>query len=309
VNALPLLAFILWLLAGAVAAQTTEDLQRAIKQRDERIRELTEKFEALGAKPELADEELARALERTLVQEGLLVLPRGRYELHPQLSYAHWDSDRGPVRSAWGASLTARAGVGWDTQLQLTVPYAHVATSAASSTGLGDVSISATRQLAPERGPFPGLLASAGWVASTGEDASGGRVPLGTGFDVLQAGVSLLKRADPLVYYGGATYSLPLPRDIAGVRVEPGHSYGMRAGTALAVTPYTSMNAALNLIVAAASQVGGQRLSDSDAMLGTLQIGIGTVLGPALMLNFGGEFRFSGPVPNFRLTIGVPLRF
>src|SRR5690349_8899577 len=96
------------LCAGAALGQTTEDLQRAIKERDERIRELSQKLEALGAKPELEEDELDRALERTLVQEGLLVLPRGRYELQPQASYAHWDRDHSPLRYEWDAVLIGR---------------------------------------------------------------------------------------------------------------------------------------------------------------------------------------------------------
>lgn len=297
--------------SGALA-QSADELKREIERRDAEIRRLQERLEAAERKPadtQPEDDELNRALERTLVQEGLLVLPRGRFELQPQASYAHWDTDRGALRYQWDASLTARAGVGWETQLQMTVPYLHVATSTDSTTDLGDLSISATRQLAPERRNTPAVLASLGWVARTGQDPFSGRVPTGSGFNVLQAGVSVLKRADPLVYYGGATYSLPQAQDYGGRRLEPGTSIGVRAGSALAATPYTSVNLAVNLTFQGAAQIDGQRVPDSDTVLGTLQVGFGTLLSRSVMLNLGGEFRFSGPVPNFRLTVGLPFRF
>lgn len=297
---------------AVILAQSVDDLKLEVEQRDAEIRRLREQLEAAQKKPAEAqpeDDELNRALERTLVQEGLLVLPRGRFELQPQLSYAHWDRDRSDVRYVWDASLTGRAGIGWGTQLQVSVPYLHVATSTDSATDVGDVSLAATTQLVPERRGWPAMLASLGWIANTGQDAFSGQVPTGGGFNVLQASVSALKRSDPLVYYGGASYSLPQARDVAGSRVEPGSSVGLRAGSALAATPYSSVSLAVNLTFLGAAQVGGQRVPDSDAVLGTLQVGFGTLLGRSVMLNMGGEFRFSGPVPNFRLTVGVPVRF
>ena len=58
-----------------------------------------------------------------------------------------------------------------------------------------------------------------------------------------------------------------------------------------------------------ASRLDGQRVPDSDTVLGTLQFGFGTVLTRRLMLNVAGEFRASGPAPNFRLLFGLPIRF
>ena len=298
--------------AASVAGQSAEELRREIELRDAEIRRLKERLEAAERKPaetQLEDDELNRALERTLVQAGLLVLPVRRYELQPQLSYSHWDGDRGPLRYEWDASLTGRAGIGWETQLQVTVPYLHVATSTDSTTDLGDIALTATKQLAPERGRSPAVLASLGWVARTGQDPFSGRVPTGAGFDVVQGAVSLLKRADPLVYFGGATYSLPLPHQYSGRKLEPGRSIGLRIGGALAATPYSSINLAVNVTFQGAAEVDGQRVPDSDTVLGTLQVGFGTLLSSSMMLNVGGEFRFSGPVPNFRLTVGLPFRF
>ena len=49
---------------------------------------------AAAPPPSPEDEEMERALERTLVREGALVLPPWTFELTPQFSYAHWESVR-----------------------------------------------------------------------------------------------------------------------------------------------------------------------------------------------------------------------
>lgn len=303
-----LLVALLALLAQAAGAQTNEELQRLLKEREAKIRELNAKLEALEKKPE-DDDELNRALERTLVQQGAMVLPARTYELEPQLSYVHWDRDRASLRYVWTAALTARAGVGWDSSLEARVPYVHAATVTDSATELGDVSLAITKQLAREERGRPGVLVAFGWLTHTGQDAFGGRVPTGSGFSTPQAAVTLVKRDDPLVYFGSLSYAAPRARVVGGARVQPGDVVGLRAGAALAAAPHSSVNVAVNISSVAAARVDGQRVPDSDTVMGTLEIGFGTVLSRRVMLNLGGEFRVSGPVPNFRLVLGLPIRF
>jgi hypothetical protein len=84
---------------------------------------------------------------------------------------------------------------------------------------------------------------------------------------------------------------------------------GLRGGAILAATPETSVNVGLNLGFVSAARANGERVPDSDAVLGTFQLGFGTLLTRRLMLNVSGEFRTAGPVPNFRLVLGLPIRF
>ncbi len=297
---------VLVLLAPAARAQSVEELQRLLKERDAKIRELNA---ALEQRATPADEELDRALERTLVQQGAMVLPAGSFELAPQVSYAHWDSDRGPLRDEWDAGLAFRAGFGRGWQFQAAVPYVHLSTAADSASGVGDVSLSLSKQILHEAGSRPALLASVGWVARTGRDGFDGNVPTGGGFNVLQTSLTATQRAGPLVYFGGLSYSVPQARDVSGVHLEPGDAFGVRGGAVLAATPHASVNAGLNLAFIGASRVGGVRVSDSDTVLGALQVGLSTILSRRLMLNLSAEFRVSGPLPNFRLTVAFPIRF
>lgn len=315
------------LLLGALSAaraQSVEELKRAISERDAIILELRQKIEALerGAAPRAGpapgdpapaaaaeDEELSRALERTLVQQGGLLLLRFAYELQPEASYANWDRSRGPLRSSSGAALSLRAGLPWESQFQLRVPYVHVRTATGSATALGDIDLSLSKQIARETARRPGLIASLGWTVRTGRDGFDGGVPTGSGFNVLQAGLTAVKRSDPLMLYGGVSYAVPLSRQVSGNEIAPGDTFGLRLGTILAASPDTAVNLGLNLGFVRPTRLSGQSVADTDTVLGTLQIGVGTILTRNTLLNVAGEFRVSGNAPNFRLTVTLPIRF
>lgn len=299
--------------AGGVAqAQSVEELQRLLRERDARIEELSRRVQSLQ-KPAAAsgeDEETNRALERALVRQGGMLLRAGVAEVEPQLSYAHWDSSRSTAtRHVGEAALLLRAGLGGESQFQARVPYLHVSTAAGSTNDFGDIELSFSRQFVREAAPVPSIVASLGWLARTGNDGFDGDIPTGGGFNVLQAGATALHRHDPLVYYAGLSYAWPHARNVDAVEVEPGQSLGVRLGSILAATPEASVSAGLNLSFVRALRVDGERVPDSDTVLGTLQIAFGRIVGRGVMLNLAGDFRVTGEVPNFRLSASLPIRF
>ena len=281
-----------------------------LEERDAAIRRLQERVRALekDAAPQ-DDEEMDRALERALVQQGGLVLRSGTYEIEPQLGYARWDDRRSGLRHTSEAALGFRAGVGWDAQVQLRVPYVRVRSDAGSETALGDIGVSFSKQLASERGARPGVVAQTAWLARTGEDGFDGGVPTGGGFNVLQAGFTAVKRRDPLVFYGGLSYAAPQSREISGVKVEPGDTLGVRFGSILAASPESSATVGLNVGFVQATRLDGERVADSDTVISTLQIGFSNILTRRVLLTLSGEFRLSGDVPDFRLNASLPIRF
>lgn len=285
-------------------------MRRLLEERDATIERLKARLRSLEKEPGPEDdEEMDRALERTLVQQGGLVLRAGTYELEPQLSYAHWDKRRSSFRHTSEAALGFRAGLPWDSQVEVRGPYLHVRTSAGSETDLGDIEFSLSKQLARDRGKWPGLIASLAWVSRTGQDAFEHAVPTGGGFNVIQAGFTAVKRHDPLVYFGGLSYAASLSREISGVKIDPGDTLGVRLGSVLAASPETSVNVGLNLGFVRATRLDGERVPESDTVLGTLQIGFGTILTRRVLLNVSADFRVTGDVPNFRLSATLPIRF
>ncbi len=297
---------------GAGLAQTTIELERLILDRDVEIERLQRRIQMLqedAAKPADADDETNRALERALVQQGALLLPRGTYELEPQLSYAHWDRSRSTLRHEGDAALSFRAGLPMELQLQLRVPYVHVSTAAGSETAPGDIDVALSRQFGRESSSLPGLVGSVGWRARTGKDPFEVDIPTGGGFDVAQAGLTALKRHDPLVYYGGLSYASPVSREVGGANIAPGDTLGVRMGAVLAARPDTSVNLGLSLAFVGAARVDDRRVPESDTVLGTLQLGVATVLTRRLMLNLSADVRVTGEVPDFRLNAALPIRF
>lgn len=308
------LALVALLVAGHGAAwsQGIEELQRLLKEREAEIETLKrrlEKSEGDAAKPGDADEEMNRALERALVQQGGLLLASGTYELEPQISHARWDKSRGTLRHETDVALSLRAGLPWESQFLVRVPYVHVSTSAGSETAPGDIDLALSRQLRREGASLPSLVGSLTWHGRTGKDGLDGGVPTGGGFNVVQGSLTALKRHDPLVYYGGLSYSSPLSRDIAGTNVDPGDALGVRLGGVLAARPDTSLSLGLNLAFVRATRLDGQRVPESDTVLGVLQLGFGTIVTRRVMLNLSAELRVTGEVPNFRLNAAIPFRF
>jgi hypothetical protein len=301
------------LTSGSVSAQSAEDLQRLIRERDAEIERLNRRIDALqktAAQPPEDEAETNRALERALVQQGGLLLDRGVYELEPQLVYSHWDKTRSDLRDVVEPALAVRIGVGWQSQLQVRIPYVFASAAGDSGSGFGDLELALSHQLRREGEALPSLVASLGWLSRTGRDPFSSRgVATGGGFNVLQAGLLALKRSDPLVYYGGASYSAPQARELSGARLEPSDSLGLRLGAILAASPSASVSAGMNLSFVGTARVEGERIPDSDTVLGTFQLGFGTVLSRRVVLNVAGEMRLSGAVPDLRLGITLPVRF
>jgi hypothetical protein len=299
-------------LAGVAQAQSVDELQRSIRERDAEIERLQRRVGILKKTPPAPqdEEETNRALERALVQQGGLLLERGVLELEPQLVYSHWDRTRSSLRDVAEAAIALRAGLGWESQFQVRVPYVYASAAGDSGSGFGDVDLTVSHQLRGEGKSLPSLVASLGWLARTGRDPlSSGGVPTGGGFDVLQVGAIALKRKDPLVYYAGVSYAAPRPRTVAGTQLEPGDSVGVRLGSVLAASPQSSISVSLNLAFVGTARAHGERLADSDTVLGTLQIGLGTIVGRGTLLNVSGELRMTGAVPDFRLGVTLPIRF
>lgn len=301
------------LVTGLAHAQSPEELQRLLKERDAEIEQLHRRIETLEKKAPPApedEEESNRALERALVQQGGLLLGRGVYELEPQLVYSHWDKTRSDLRDVMEAALGVRVGLGWESQLQVRIPYVWASAASGSGSGFGDLELGLSRQLRREGASLPSLVASLGWLSRTGSDPfTSDGVATGGGFNVLQAGLLALKRGDPLVYFGGASYAAPQARDVSGVRFAPGDSVGLRLGAILSASPTASISAGMNLSFVGTARLDGERIPDSDTVLGTFQLGFGTVLSRRVLLNVSGEMRLTGAVPDFRLGVTLPVRF
>jgi hypothetical protein len=273
------------------------------------------------------EDEGARALERTLVRSGGLVLPKGRYEIEPSVQYtyrglnalgivgaqvAQQDLTRNEVEGALGI----RAGLPWSMQADIRLPYVWIHQNLAVAgvdqserrSGFGDVEISLTKQVAAERSQRPALLGSLNWKSTTGNNDPGHLSP-GTGFPSLQGTLTAVKREDPLVFIGSASYIGILERERGGSDVDPGDAWSLKAATILAASPETSLRAAFEVTRFARTRIGGASLAGSDATAASLEFGIATLSSARALVDIEIAIGVTPDAPDFRVRLALPIRF
>ena len=256
-----------------------------------------------------------RALERALVREGSLLLSPKKVEVEPNVVYSHNSGDAGFRRTSYGPSLTVRAGLPWRSQVEVEFPYVieriRGADGTTSSSGIGDMSMRVSHQLRSEKGMWPSLVGSLGYQSATGRNTSYEQGPLvahGSGFPSLQGSLSVIKRADPLVFFGNYSYTHIYGREKAGAAIQPGSVSGFRIGVALATAPATSLRAGFNLNFLSATKVYGRPVPTEDTNA-FFEIGGSAVLTESTALDVAIAVGVTRSAPDFRLMVSLPVRF
>jgi hypothetical protein len=277
------------------------------------------------------EETLARALERTLVQQGGQLLPAFTYEVVPQMIYTHASQRTfgaagvllGPLssrRDILEGDVILRAGLPFDTQIDFTLPFVSDwrettfagSTTSRNDTGIGDISIGLSKQVLYERGWIPDAIASVRYFAATGSAgfSPAGQVSgTGTGADALQGALTLIKRQDPLVFFGGPLYTHTFSARSGDVRFSNGDAIGVRAGTILAASPDTSLRFVFDTSFVGKSSINDTRIAGSDQVISFVQIGASSILAERVLLDFGFDIGVTRDSPDFRAILSMPIRF
>jgi Putative MetA-pathway of phenol degradation len=274
-----------------------------------------------------------RALERTLVQEGVLLLPLGQAEIQPGFTYTRQEVDAPTFvtqngntfvaeqklrRNEFGSQTALRVGLPWDSQVEVAVPYEYVDQSVVTSVGnapqsndsesgmgLGDITVGFAKTLLQENGGWwPDVVARASWDAPTGKEQDNG-VFLGGGFNALSGSLNLVKRQDPLAFVGGVGYT----KGFENNDIEPGDELGFSIGTVLAASPETSLSFIFNQSFANETRIDGDKVDGSDDVSGTFSIGAATTLGPNTLLSVTGEIGLTDEAPDYAIGVSLPIRF
>ncbi len=280
---------------------------------------------------EPANEDLSRALERALVREGGLVLPRGVVELEPRFRYQHRSTHRLELVAVAGQpqfaqvdrrldaaqlSVGLRVGLPWASQLELFLPYASnrqrtVAmgsfSAVESAAGFGNAEIGLTKQLFADPGGF-GLLASLRWVGQAAANPDSELGP-GSSFSSAQGGLLFVTRRDPVVYFGALSHSLNRGRRIAGAMVDPGNTTGLRAGALVALSPDTSLRLGLEFSRTADARLDSAVVAGSGKVQGEFSTGFSFVLTPRVLLGVEAGMGLTPDSPDFRVGLSLPVRF
>jgi hypothetical protein len=356
------------ILAGVVAtpavAQTSAgQLERQIQQRDAVIRDLTRRIEALerrSAPPVAApaaaaskssttaesaskvapgavevDEMAAeRALERTLVAGGALLLPTGQVEVEPSFSYTRRDDNNIPVlvdvgggdlvlanqkveRDELTPALGLRVGLPWDSQLELSLPYnitqqdeiLDVGAAARDTrngwgNGIGDLTVGLAKTVLREGIVQPDLIARITYNTGIG-DKDDNDITLDGGYSSVTGSLVALKRQDPLAFVASAFYQKSFESD----NVNRGDQYGFTLGTLLAASPETSLRFQFQTTFIDDVEVDGTTIDDSDQAQGVLVIGASSILSRGVLLDVAGGIGLTDDAPDYFVTLSLPIRF
>jgi hypothetical protein len=276
------------------------------------------------------DEDLIdRALERTLVQEGVLLLPFGQAEIEPAFEYTRRENDfpfgiggtvaEGKVRrNEFETSATVRIGLPFDSQVELGIPYNVVGesftgevngvpqnNSSETGSGFGDASVGLAKTLLREDGSWwPDLIGRVTYDAGTGKTRDNG-VFLGGGFNEVGGSLSAVKRQDPLAFVGSVSYAKTFEHD----DVEPGDEIGFSLGTVLAASPETSLSFFFSQTFADDTKIDGEKIDGSDQVVGTFGVGAATTLGRNVLLSVTGNIGLTDDAPDYSVGVSLPIRF
>ena len=280
------------------------------------------------------DEDAAeRALERTLVEVGALLLPFGRAEITPSIQYSR-DEDDLNARRFFGADAVLakqeprtdtvvaaaglRVGLPWDSQFEFRMPFEYKRTKtreragfgiqsnltrSSSTEGLGDLRVGVAKTLVREKGWIPDLVGRVAWDTKTGR--SDKRLQLGSGFNELSASLSALKRQDPLAFSAAFSYEKSLKND----DITPGDEFGFSAGVALAASPETSLQFSYQQTIAGEAKVNGSKLRGSDQNAAVVSIGASSILGRGALLTATAGIGLTDDSPDYIFRVALPIRF
>ena len=292
------------------------------------------------AEDRLAQLRASAAFERTLIQRGGLLLPSYTWELEPSLSYSHSSSDHVVIdgftvaqvlvigdifnervdRDIFQAALTTRLGLPGDSQVELRVPYAKVREkvynaqsqeSSSETTALGDIELAYSHQFRRGADTEASILGSLRWKMATGDDpfeVDQHTATFGSGYHSLQASSTAILTSDPVVFFGGLSYTANLPVSKSVGRIDPGDSYGFQAGVALSLNMDTSLSIGWEQRFTQNTEVDGQEIPGSYLNSGSLSFGVSHTTFSGRSYDVNANIGLTRDSPDAQITLAVPFR-
>jgi hypothetical protein len=286
-----------------------------------------------GDRPVVDEEEAERALDRTLVATGALLLPFGQAEVEPSFSYTRRTTDapafvaqngttfvgeREFRRNEFNFGLGLLFGLPFDSQLELAYPYQYVNQSTVDLVGLneqqanddgghgfGDFQVGVAKTFLREDGGWwPDLVGRVTYDSDTGKTIDG-NMAFGSGFHELSGSLNATKRQDPLAFIGSFSYETAFEKD----GIEPGDELGVAIGAILAASPETSLGFVLGQRFVNEVEVDGQDVSGSDKVVGTLTLGASSILGRGVLLDVAGDVGLTDSGVDYAARASLPIRF
>jgi hypothetical protein len=279
------------------------------------------------------DEEAAeRALERTLVQTGALLLPFGQAEIQPFVNYARLENEQ-PVflRDSAGnitnvtdiqsrqnnieAGVFFRLGLPFEAQAELSIPTRVINQSTVvgnqetedTTHMLGDIRVGLAKTLLQETAWLPDIIGRVTWDTDTSKQIRNNTSAEGlpTSFNDLIFSVTALKRQDPLAFTSTVSYRKSFKKD----NVEPGDVYSLALGATLAASPQTSLSLGLQQNFIDHTKLFGNSVPGTDAINSIFTLGASSILAGRLFFSTIAGIGLTKSAPDYFISVAIPLRF
>jgi hypothetical protein len=266
-----------------------------------------------------------RALDRTLIERGGLLLAPGRFELVPEVSYELVDApvlgDDGttePVElRVLTGTATLRLGLPLRLQLEGEVPFvfaqhAPVTGADVSDAALGDVRAGGTIHLVRAGGHMPDVLVGGFYKSRTGRstlDDPPAPVPSGNGVEQFGGSLSLAKAFEPVVLLISGEVTESVPRELEEGWLDLRAALGITTSVILAVSPETSLVLGLEQDYSQYARLAGQDLPGTNRSDATLLLGLAWLVSRAGLLEGRVGIGLTEGVPRLSLGLALPLQF
>ena len=298
-----------------------------------------------GAGSFVVDEEAAeRALERTLVQTGALLLPFGLAEIQPYVNYARFDNVQ-PVliRDAAGniaavadihsrrndieAGVFSRLGLPFGAQVELGIPARVINQSNVvgivnretenTTHALGDIRVGLAKTLLRESSWLPDIVGRITWDTDTGKQQTfnngltGGLagaasgVAMATSFNELIFSATALKRQDPLAFTSTLSYRKTFKKD----GIEPGDVYSLSLGATLAASPQTSLSVGIQQSFIGNTRIFNNSIPGTDTINSVFTFGASSIIGSRLFFSTVAGIGLTKNAPDYFISVAIPFRF
>ncbi|MBF6647827.1 hypothetical protein [Methylobacter sp. BlB1] len=292
----------------------------------------TQQASAAPGSFEIDEDAAQRALERTLVQTGALLLPFGQAEIQPFATYTRREDDTpllirspiGPVtanqrirRDEIDAGANILVGLPFESQLEVRVPGRFInedATFSApglfpsnmkeSASTFGDVSVGLAKTLMHETDWLPDVIGRITWDSATGS-IEDNNILTGIGFNDFIGSLTFLKRQDPLAFTGRVAYKTSLKAE----GIEPGDQVEFAVNAILAASPQTSLNIGLQQAFLQETKLNNIKIPGSDGVVSAFTAGASSTIGRNLFFSVLGGVGLTEESPDYFLNVTIPIRF
>ncbi len=279
------------------------------------------------------------SIEKTLIEKGGLLLPKGTWQIEPAFTYAHISTNRIAIegmtilpvliigeiasetvkRDIFVQTDTLRYGILDDLQAEVKVPFkyqyeritnADDTESTRDEGGVGDIETSIYYQAMQEHGWKPDVILGFTVKSDTGKSPYNRDIGIGTGHWATKFGAVWVKSSDPAIVFGSLGYTWNLEENIGGFgNVDPGDTFDFSLGVAFALNYQLSLNFVIEQAITQKMRIEDSSVPGSFTNASSFKSGLTWTMNKKHSLQLTTSYGLSEDAPDFTLELRFPYSF